>query len=277
MQHEIRKKKDTAAQHKCGVCSAVFPSLVSRNQHLLTHGSLEVTRDIVVCKLCSKHCDKHTYLTVHLLSHPLIYFCSVCAAVFPSSVRLVSHLDTHQSAALSSTDLFWQSIALSVFLPKSNNSDVNWLSGATEIISGEQMNSGQNSSLDDVLQDILASFANTSLEYSKLVEHREPSCTEPNDLDACASSFSVACIDQTVCFTMGYKPMSQDIFNRLRQTFGCIECGYCGQLFLVQSDLDSHVNIHTGLFYCFCSSFLTFTSRQCFDIVGWATGMASGL
>ena len=182
---------------------------------------------------------------------------------------LSGHLDTHQSAALSSTDLFWQSIALSVFLPKSNNSDVNWLSGATEIISGEQMNSGQNSSLDDVLQDILASFANTSLEYSKLVEHREPSCTEPNDLDACASSFSVACIDQTVCFTMGYKPMSQDIFNRLRQTFGCIECGYCGQLFLVQSDLDSHVNIHTGLFYCFCSSFLTFTSRQCFDIVGW--------
>jgi len=239
-----------------------------RDRHMRSHSRVDATRDVVLCRLCSKHCDTSSYLDTHLHSHPLIYFCSVCSAFFPSSLRLASHLNVHQSlsSSLSSTDLFWQSIAVSVLMTKSTSSHVSWLTGI-DTVCDEQSND-----LDDVLQDmhcssvtgfshsdteILAGIGNGTLEYCQ----EDVQCRDAEDTST--SSLDITCIDQNVCLKLGYKPMSQDIFKQLRETFGCSECEYCGQLFGVQSDLDAHMNIHSGRFYCpLCLLCLTYGSHS---------------
>lgn len=267
LQRESRRKKGSLLQYKCGVCNAQFTSSFRRDRHLRTHSSAAVSTDLVVCRLCGKKCVRDSYLITHLQSqHQLVYFCSVCGAFFPSSLRLVSHLNAHQNSSssespTSSADLFWQSISKSVLLPQSNSSTVSWLTSGTDILCDEQISRRQNDGLDDVLQDVdCQSFthsdsemltgvtSNSPLEYSReVVECRDGTPAEHCDVNAFTEAFDVASVDRDVCLMMGYKPMSVDVFSRLRQTFGCIECEHCGQLFFVQSDLDKHMNVHTGM------------------------------
>ena len=248
-----------------------------RDRHMRTHSRVKPTRDVVQCRLCNKHCDTSSFLTTHLQSHVLIYFCSVCSTFFPSSLRLANHLNVHLSLSpsqppLSSTDLFWQSIAESVFLPKATSSSGNWLTGIADTACDEE-----SSSLDDVLQDvncssvvifshsdseILAGIGNSTLQYDQEdaqcrdaeqsgrdSEHsvRDAEHSGRDAEHSSTSSLDITCIDRNICLKLGYKPMSQEIFKRLRETFGCSECEDCGQLFSIQSDLDMHSNIHTGL------------------------------
>ena len=274
LQRETHCKKDNLTQYKCGVCNAEFASLFRRDRHLSTHSSISTTRDVVVCKLCGKNCVRQSYLTTHLQSHQLIYFCCVCSAFFPSSLRLVNHLNIHQSLTasrppLSSTDLFWQSIAVSVLLLKSNSSTVSWLTGITDTMCDEQMNNSLDGALLDVAvfphptTEILTSIANSALQCDQeAVELREQTHAENTGVDAQTSSLDITCIDRNVCLKLGYKPMTQDVFSCLRQTFGCIECESCGQLFFVQSDLETHMNVHTGeclLFYFIISHIFSLT------------------
>jgi len=263
-------------RYKCVVCAAEFTSLLCRDQHLCTHvnvnmDSCHAPRDVVICSLCNENCDRQSYLPSHLQSHQLIYFCSVCSASFPSSQRLVRHLVVHRSQpSLSSTDLFWQSIAASVFQPQSDGCDVSWLDGNAAVVCEEQMNSHPSSSLEDVVQcsslpvfppsdtEMLASICSSPQEHGrKVMQCAEETDADCSDVNASTSSFNTPCIDRNVCFKMGFKPMSRDIFNRLRQTFGRSECEHCGKLFSAQLDLDTHVNVHTGVFLIFFSLYLT--------------------
>jgi len=155
---------------------------------------------------------------------------------------------------------------VSVLMTKSTSSHVSWLTGI-DTVCDEQSND-----LDDVLQDmhcssvtgfshsdteILAGIGNGTLEYCQ----EDVQCRDAEDTST--SSLDITCIDQNVCLKLGYKPMSQDIFKQLRETFGCSECEYCGQLFGVQSDLDAHMNIHSGRFYCpLCLLCLTYGSHS---------------
>lgn len=51
---------------------------------------------------------------------------------------------------------------------------------------------------------------------------------------------------------LGYRPLSLEIFQKMRQTFGHEECEFCGRLFYNRADYDPHVRTHTGeSFYCF--------------------------
>jgi len=265
-QRETRGKKHSSSRYKCAVCTAKFTSLLYRDRHLRTHVNVSMTdrsttHDVVVCNLCSENCDRQSYVRTHLPSHQLIYFCSVCSAFFPSSLRLMSHLVVHQNQqSLSPADLFWQSIAMSVFLPRSSD----WLDASTDIACEPQMNSDPRNSLEDVLQDVectlvpvfphsdtevLSGVSNSPHECGREVaecgEETDAGCT---DVDASTSSFNIPCIDRKLCFKMGFKPMSRNVFSRLRQAFGCVECEYCGKLFFAQSNRDAHVNVHTGLF-----------------------------
>ena len=269
LQCESRVKRDGVSQYKCGVCSTEFMSLLCRDRHLRTHSLADTARDIVVCKLCSKTCDRRSYLTTHLLSHPLIYFCSVCSVFFPSSLQLISHLNIHSSLpSPSSTDLFWQSIAVSVFLPNSNS----WLSGICE----DQVNRLHGSSLDNILQDVDCSSVSFSCSDTEMfvssglvcgqdiVEQTQVDDTEVDVL------VDITCIDRNICLKVGYKPMNTDVFSHLQQTFGCCECEQCGQLFSVQSDLDTHVNAHTGLWFIsisllYKSTFTLLYISKCMD------------
>jgi len=144
-----------------------------------------------------------------------------------------------------------------------------WLAGGTDVMSDEQMTRNQRDSLDDVLQDadcqsvvtfthadgkILASVGNSPVEYGQeVVEQREQRPADHCGMNVYTSPSDVTCINRHVCLKMGYEPMTIDVFSHLRQAFGCCECEYCGQLFLVQSDLDEHINDHAGLFYALLS------------------------
>ena len=204
-------------------------------------------------------------MRTHLPSHHLIYFCFVCSASFPSSLRLAAHLVVHQNESSSSpADLFWQSVSKSVFLPRSN--DVSFMDSSSDVACVGQMNSDPSNGLEDVLRDVectpmpvfphcgvemLASIGNSRQECEREVaECEEQRYDERNDVNASPSLFNdIPCIDQNVCLKMGFKPMSRHVFSRLRQAYGCNECEYCGKLFFAQSDLDTHVNVHAGLFF----------------------------
>ena len=172
----------------------------------------------------------------------------------------MSSLSSEPAGPVLSTDLFWQSVAKSVFLSQSDS----WLTSSGDTVYNEQINGHDNGGLSDVLpqvdcesvdtfthshSELLANISNScsSLTYGQGVECRDQTAAGHCNTNAYASSFDVACIDRDVCLMIGYKPMSVDIFNRLRQTFGCSECEFCGRLFFVQSDLDKHMDIHTGL------------------------------
>ena len=45
---------------------------------------------------------------------------------------------------------------------------------------------------------------------------------------------------------LGYLPMTLQIFQKMRDTFGTEECEYCGRLFFSQVDYEPHVRTHTG-------------------------------
>lgn len=45
---------------------------------------------------------------------------------------------------------------------------------------------------------------------------------------------------------LGYRPLSLEIFQKMRQTFGTEECEYCGRLFYNHADYEPHVRTHTG-------------------------------
>ena len=265
LQREIRGKDDKLSRYKCGVCSAEFNSSFQRDRHLRAHSAADTTPpDVVICQLCSKTCDSQNYLAGHLPSHAVIYFCSVCSAFFPSSQRLVGHLNIHRSQPsssppFSSADLFWQSIAASVFLPGSTGSGVSWLSGVADAVCDEQLGTHPEEGLDDVLQDVdcpsVAVLTRRDFDVLRTITHSVLQCsqevaqfTEQTRNVAAHSdpSSDSPSIDRNVCLKIGYKPLSHEMFTRLRRTFGSSECDRCGQLFAVQSDLDSHLSVHTG-------------------------------
>ncbi|KAL3859095.1 hypothetical protein ACJMK2_009328, partial [Sinanodonta woodiana] len=45
---------------------------------------------------------------------------------------------------------------------------------------------------------------------------------------------------------LGYLPMTMQIFQKMRDTFGNEECEFCGRLFYNKSDYEPHVRTHTG-------------------------------
>ncbi|XP_060597542.1 zinc finger protein ZFAT-like [Ruditapes philippinarum] len=45
---------------------------------------------------------------------------------------------------------------------------------------------------------------------------------------------------------LGYLPMTLEIFQKMRDTFGSEECEYCGRLFFSRADYEPHVRTHTG-------------------------------
>ncbi|XP_045192490.2 zinc finger protein ZFAT-like [Mercenaria mercenaria] len=45
---------------------------------------------------------------------------------------------------------------------------------------------------------------------------------------------------------LGYLPMTLQIFQKMRDTFGSEECEYCGRLFFSRVDYEPHVRTHTG-------------------------------
>ncbi|XP_012940881.1 zinc finger protein ZFAT [Aplysia californica] len=63
---------------------------------------------------------------------------------------------------------------------------------------------------------------------------------------------------------MGYRRMSMDIFNKMRDTFGTEECEFCGRLFYSKVDYEPHVRTHTGdkPFACAHCSFRANTKDQ---------------
>ena len=50
----------------------------------------------------------------------------------------------------------------------------------------------------------------------------------------------------TLIKRMGYKKMSLEIYNKMRDTFGREECEFCGRLFYSKADYEPHIRTHTG-------------------------------
>ncbi|XP_062576812.1 zinc finger protein ZFAT-like [Saccostrea cucullata] len=46
--------------------------------------------------------------------------------------------------------------------------------------------------------------------------------------------------------TLGYRPLTLQVFHKMRETFGHEECEYCGKLYYNKMDYDQHVRTHTG-------------------------------
>lgn len=51
---------------------------------------------------------------------------------------------------------------------------------------------------------------------------------------------------QTLIEKLGFLPMTLQIFQKMRDTFGSEECEYCGRLFFSRMDYEPHVRTHTG-------------------------------
>ena len=49
---------------------------------------------------------------------------------------------------------------------------------------------------------------------------------------------------------LGYRPLTLEIFQKMRQTFGSEECEFCGRLFYNRADYEPHVQTHTGKYTC---------------------------
>lgn len=45
---------------------------------------------------------------------------------------------------------------------------------------------------------------------------------------------------------LGFLPMTVEIFQKMRDTFGSEECEFCGRLFMAKVDYEYHVRTHTG-------------------------------
>lgn len=78
----------------------------------------------------------------------------------------------------------------------------------------------------------------------------ETDLTEDELLGARKQTFSA----EKLVEKLGYRRMSLQIFQKMRDTFGSEECEYCGRLFFSRMDYEPHVKTHTGmhwLFFCF--------------------------
>ncbi|XP_029647572.1 zinc finger protein ZFAT isoform X2 [Octopus sinensis] len=81
---------------------------------------------------------------------------------------------------------------------------------------------------------------NNSSETGENYENGEDLPAEDVDADNKSSKAS------DIIKRLGYRPLSLEIFQKMRQTFGHEECEFCGRLFYNRADYDPHVRTHTG-------------------------------
>ncbi|GAB1603206.1 zinc finger protein ZFAT-like isoform X1 [Argonauta hians] len=81
---------------------------------------------------------------------------------------------------------------------------------------------------------------NNSSETGESYENSEDISQDDTEADNKSSKAS------DIIKRLGYRPLSLEIFQKMRQTFGHEECEFCGRLFYNRADYDPHVRTHTG-------------------------------
>lgn len=96
------------------------------------------------------------------------------------------------------------------------------------------INDAEDKTDDDILAEAAASATTAVVEETNLT-----------DEDLLGVGRSPQCLG--LIEKLGYLPMSLQVFQKMRDTFGSEECEYCGRLFFSSMDYDPHVRTHTGL------------------------------
>lgn len=203
-----RKSKNRGMMHQCDVCLYRSKSKSDITRHQAVHKIKNISS--MSCELCDFVSARAEYLLKHYKTHRILYLCCVCHCKILSATRLLEHLRDHETDEQELNTLYVNSINSSIYLPEPDGSIATFQCGVGGKVIG--LESG------GVLEEL----------NSENAEANHPLLNEESIYSVCK-----------------YKPLTVDVFNKIQETFGDIECEYCGRRFHRQGDYSEHVNVHT--------------------------------
>ncbi|XP_014681045.1 PREDICTED: zinc finger protein ZFAT-like isoform X3 [Priapulus caudatus] len=206
-----RKGKHKIHVHQCDICLFRCKSKSDLTRHLAVHKIRSVNS--MLCELCDFVSARAEYLLKHYKTHRILYLCSVCNTKILSATSLLAHLREHATDDQEELNsLYVNSINSSIYLPEPDGSIATFQCGAGGKVVGLD-SSG-------VLDALRTDHADEELNHPLLQKD---------------SIYSIC----------KYRPLTVEVFNKIQETFGAIECMYCGRRFHRQGDYTEHVNVHT--------------------------------
>lgn len=160
-----------------------------------------------------------------------------------NNVIIAGKLDKVEQTDAEFTDAQDVEVKTEVDAVKKTETDENDDIAVSESKPDVDINDAEEKTDDDILAEAAASATTAVVEETNLT-----------DEDLMGVGGNPQCLQ--LIEKLGYLPMSLQVFQKMRDTFGSEECEYCGRLFFSSVDYDPHVRTHTGLLISYENVFL---------------------
>ncbi|XP_022248683.1 zinc finger protein ZFAT-like isoform X1 [Limulus polyphemus] len=224
---QTQADRNMSVLHVCNICNRKFKKKIDRDRHLYVHDIRDNT-SFMQCSLCDYIASRRSYLENHHRKHRIVYVCSVCESMFLSSVLLKNHFSHHKLDSQCNDK---------TYLNPQHPQDQETTKESQQV----------TQTLDQLFEESINKSwylpePRGSIAQNQYVNIPLELCEDDNQVTAVTEGDRKPSFSLHV--SLNYKLLTTDLYSKIQEAFGKVECQHCGKLFHTVMDLDPHLLTH---------------------------------